>query len=77
MKSDTLWLLVGAAALYYFYTNYSTPATPFTTCKYPDGSTIQVPTGNACPFDITHGGQSMVCYSSAFIGPIPPGGVRC
>lgn len=77
MKSDTLmWLLVAGAA-YYYYTNYAAPSVPFMRCKYPDGTLIQVPAGNACPNDPAHGGQSVPCYPANFVGPIPPGAAVC
>ena len=77
MKNDTLLYLALAAGAYFLFTRQSTGAN-FITCRYPDGTTIQVPSGNAGPFDITHGGQSVMCYNpSSFIGPIPPGGVYC
>ena len=76
MKSNTLLLLLAAGAAYYFYTK-SAPSVPFIACKYPDGTMIQVPQGNACPYDMTHGGQSQPCYPSNFVGPVPSGGVGC
>ena len=77
MKDDTIFYLGLAAAAYYLFTHAQATGPNFTTCRYPDGSTIQVPVGNACPFDSTHGGQSMMCYPSSFIGPLPPGGGYC
>jgi len=77
MKTSTL-LLLGIAA-YYLYTQggFGTPNVSFVQCRYPDGTRIQVPVGNACPYDATHGGQATPCYPSNFIGPIPPGGAYC
>ena len=78
MKSQTLWILAAAAVGYYLYTKAAAaPGVPFVQCRYPDGSIIQVPSGNACPFDVTHGGQSVMCYPQPFIGPLPQGGVVC
>jgi hypothetical protein len=76
MSKNTMWLLLGLGAAYYLYTK-STPSVPFLACKYPDGTMIQVPQGNACPYDMTHGGQSQPCYASDFVGPMPSGAVTC
>jgi hypothetical protein len=76
MTTKTMFLLLAAGGAYYLYTK-STPAVPFIACKYPDGTMIQVPQGNACPYDMTHGGQSQPCYAGNFVGPIPPGGIAC
>lgn len=46
-------------------------------CKFPDGSTIAMPSGNACPYDANHGGQSTPCFPASFVGPLPTGGVHC
>lgn len=73
---NTLLLLLAAGAAYYLYTK-GTPAVMFITCKYPDGTLIQIPQGNACPYDMNHGGQSQPCYASNFVGPLPSGGVAC
>ena len=86
MKTDTLMLLALAAGAYYLYTRSSSygPVQPgFQVCRYPDGTTIQVPIGNSCPNDPVHGGQSMpggsggYCYPSDFVGPLPAGGQYC
>lgn len=77
MKDDTLMYLGLAAVAYYFYTQQTAVGSNFVTCRYPDGSTIQVPAGNQCPYDPTHGGQSMMCYPRTFVGPLPPGGGYC
>lgn len=78
MKDNTLtWVLLAVGA-YFVYSQYAQPSAPsFMTCRYPDGTTIQVPNGNACPVDPTHGGASVMCYPRAFTGPIPPGGAYC
>lgn len=77
MKRDMILWLLGLGAAYYLYTKTNAPAVNFIPCKYPDGTMIQVPQGNACPYDMNHGGQSQPCYSSSYVGPLPPGGVAC
>jgi len=77
MKSNTLLLLLTAGAAYYLYTKSAQPPVTFIACKYPDGTMIQIPQGNACPYDMTHGGQSQPCYPSNYVGPMPSGGVTC
>ena len=58
------------------------------TCTYPDGTSVQVPLGQACPYNVGHGGQSQVnpagggqpgvpCYPVGFTGPLPPGAAYC
>lgn len=80
MKKN-LWLIAGAVGLYYLYTSGalasltgSSAASGTMTCQYPDGTSVQVNSGASCPFDSTHGGQSVMCYPSSFVGPLPPGG---
>jgi hypothetical protein len=73
MKSNDLLIVLAVAAAVYFFRSSSTgPQPQFMVCKYPDGTTIQVPSGNACPVDPTHGGQSYPCYSTS-PGAINPG----
>lgn len=75
MKSNTMLLLLAAGVAYYFYTK-SSPAAQMT-CRYPDGTVVTLPQGNACPFDNAHGGQSVRCYPIDFTGPLPAGAVPC
>jgi len=73
MKTNELLILAAVAAAVYFFSKSSSPALPsFMVCKYPDGTTIQVPAGNSCPVDPTHGGQSYPCYSN-LPGSVSPG----
>jgi hypothetical protein len=76
MSRDTL-LVAAAAVAYFLYQRQQQAAmTPlFTACRYPDNTIIQVPVGNACPFDVTHGGQSYPCQTQ--IGPLQPGSMYC
>lgn len=65
MKVENLLLLgIGAYLLYTW--KGSTPSTALQMCKYPDGTTIAVPVGSACPHDPLHGGQSVPCASAGF-----------
>lgn len=80
MKSNDMMLLLGAGVALYFISKQTGalgPQPSFQTCKYPDGTSIQVPIGNACPIDPTHGGQSYPCYPGTFVGPLPPGTGYC
>jgi hypothetical protein len=87
-SDNTMTLLFLGIAGYFVYTNWPQISATFgigTTgagagsllCKFPDGSTIAMPSGNACPYDPNHGGQSTPCYPASFVGPLPTGGVHC
>lgn len=85
-RSDTLNLVILGVVGYFVYQNWPSISAAFTgtgaagsslLCKFPDGSTIAMPGGNACPYDAAHGGQSTPCYPTSFVGPIPTGGARC
>lgn len=70
MKVENL-LLLGIGA-YLLYTWKQTPSTALQMCKYPDGTTIAVPMGSACPNDPLHGGQSLPCVSAGYWGGDQP-----
>lgn len=87
--SGLTFILLGIGA-YWLYQHYNqttgtaSAATGTTTaggtglnCVFPDGTTINMPAGNSCPFDAGHGGQSTPCYPSTFIGPPPSGASAC
>lgn len=83
MSSNSMikYLALGIGA-YWLYTQakagtYLDPSVGMQKCQYPNGDTIDVPSGNSCPFDITKGGQSVPCYPYGFTGPLPPGSVTC
>jgi hypothetical protein len=61
MKAEHLLLLGVGAYLLYTWSAPQTPGTTLQMCRYPDGTTIAVPTGSACPKDPLHGGQSVPC----------------
>ena len=78
-RDNTLTVLLLAGAAYFAYHYFSTAApggsAPLQLCKFPDGSTVAMPSGNQCPYDPSHGGQSSACYSGG--GTLPAGGVAC
>lgn len=88
-RSDTTTLIILGIVGYFAYQNWPQISAALgigTTaaagggsllCKFPDGSTIAMPSGNACPYDANHGGQSTPCYPASFVGPLPTGGVHC
>lgn len=86
-RDNTLTLLVLGIGGYLVYQNWPAIQAAFggtTTatisgqlCKFPDGSTIPMPAGNACPYDANHGGQSTPCFPASFVGPLQPGQVHC
>lgn len=84
-RDNTLTLIFLAVGGYLVYQNWPAIQATFTgatgggavLCKFPDGSTIAMPAGNACPYDASHGGQSTPCYPAAYAGTIPAGGARC
>lgn len=86
-RDNTLTLIILAVGGYFVYQNWPAIQATFTgmttgtggplLCKFPDGSTIAMPAGNACPYDAGHGGQSTPCYPATYTGTIPTGGARC
>jgi hypothetical protein len=73
MKTEDMVIygLIGIAA-YYLYQNQGAALPSFSKCIFPNGTTIQIPYGNACPYDATQGGQSMPCGSLPAAGAQGP-----
>jgi hypothetical protein len=61
MKTTNMLLLAAGAYLLYTWSAPQQPGTSLQMCRYPDGTTIAVPMGSACPRDPLHGGQSIPC----------------
>jgi hypothetical protein len=62
-KNTIMYLLLGIGA-YYLYTKSGTTTGGFQFCQFPDGTQIKIPLGSTCPFDSTHGGQSIFLATS-------------
>ena len=57
---DQAAIVIMGLVLFLFWKRETVTTTFYQTCTFPDGTEVQVPLGDPCPYDPEHGGQSEV-----------------